>query len=442
MSDFLQLEHLRTTSVVHTGTAYIVEAESINYPVSCPRCNSDLHKHGSELQAFNDTPSHGLPVRIDIDRLRFRCPSCRKTYYQYLEDMHQQRRATKRFVDWVAERSLIQTFTSVAVESGIAEKTVREIFSSHISALDQQNHFPTPEILGIDDTKSAGAFRCILTDIKGQSVFEILDSCSEVALNKYFKSLPDSENVRVVVMDQSPIFRKVIQTHLPGRPIVMDHFHATKTANDAFERVRRRIWRSMDKTIKSQIGHDRHKLKQRWHKLDSADQKMLSDLFSLYPEIKVAHQAKEYFCRLYEYTSREEAENAGFNWQQKLPQSIEKDFRQCSTLLTEWFEEIFNYYDYEVTNAYTESMNKCLKNFDRAGNGYGFETIRGKILYNKLARKPAYSIRKAVRQTEKPNYEDSHDSTNPYALFITCETIQLGPHIPTLEKMIASKEIT
>ena len=50
-----------------------------------------------------------------------------------------------------------------------------------------------------------------------------------------------------------------------------------------------------------------------------------------------------------------------------MPAEIAKDFRETSTALRNWWEQIFAWYDYPVSNAYTESVNRLAKDLNRMG---------------------------------------------------------------------------
>jgi len=59
-----------------------------------------------------------------------------------------------------------------------------------------------------------------------------------------------------------------------------------------------------------------------------------------------------------------------------------------------WQDEIFNYFDKRLTNAYTESINSIIRQVERMGRGYSFEALRAKILFNEKLhkkRKPRFN---------------------------------------------------
>lgn len=61
------------------------------------------------------------------------------------------RSVTNRLINWIQEASLEKTFTSVAEEIGVNEKTVRNIFNDYVDELEAQTDLRTPKWLGIDE---------------------------------------------------------------------------------------------------------------------------------------------------------------------------------------------------------------------------------------------------------------------------------------------------
>lgn len=99
MTDFLQLRSLKTLEILTSEDSYVVKAEGVNQWVTCPLCKTGrLHGHGSQEQSFQDTPTHGKPVVIFIQRRRYRCTSCTKTLFEPVADLDGKRQATARLV--------------------------------------------------------------------------------------------------------------------------------------------------------------------------------------------------------------------------------------------------------------------------------------------------------------------------------------------------------
>ncbi len=80
MLDLLNLPGVRPVDLqssqgVITITAEVIEAT----PSACPECSKPLYRHGHRRIEFADTPQQMQPVRLVIDRPRYRCESCGKT---------------------------------------------------------------------------------------------------------------------------------------------------------------------------------------------------------------------------------------------------------------------------------------------------------------------------------------------------------------------------
>jgi hypothetical protein len=109
--------------------------------------------------------------------------------------------------------------------------------------------------------------------------------------------------------------------------------------------------------------------------------------------------------------------------------------------LGNWWSEIFNIYDYPVTNAYTESINRLAKDINRMGRGYSLEVVRARMLYDDKAReKTRQTLRKKVRR-EVPMaslYSPSAKNLVQYETVIEEESVEYGPHTPTLCDLMES----
>ncbi len=392
-----------------------------------------------------DSPVHGYPVLIEVERKRYRCKSCEKTSYQPLPAIDDSRNATCRLVDYIKERAINQPFAKLAREVGVDEKTVRGIFDSVVDNFKTQ--FETPTVLGIDDVKCAGSFRTILTNLEKRSVFNLLDSVQYESICTFLDNLPNKEKIEFVVMDPSITFRKSVTMALPKAKIIADRWHVTKTANDAMESVRRRIWRTMDPNSKESYKNVRHKLKVRQKSLSESEKADLNALLSISPDLLSAYNAKEGFCSIYEFESRNQAEAAATAWESTLSPTISKDFKKCTELLTHWNNEIFNYFTRQETNAFTESANRILKELTRIGRGYSFKVARAKLLLNTQARQiTQQSIRKKIKR-EVPSREFALASrsigTTPsqYEVVEVIVTLEYGPDINCLLTQISNGDL-
>jgi transposase len=110
-----------------------------------------MHRHGTRKNKFMDTPLYMEPVRLEVQRPRFRCESCGKMSMPELSFLDDKRRATKRLVDVIRQQCLGTTFHALAEQTGVAVNTVKNIAHDLIEELSQTVRYETPVIMGIDE---------------------------------------------------------------------------------------------------------------------------------------------------------------------------------------------------------------------------------------------------------------------------------------------------
>lgn len=438
--DFLNIPGLVTSSHDDHGNHYRVQVRGTEDICLCPECSSlFFHKHGTQKQSYMDTPMHGKRVLLEVTRQRFQCQDCHKTFFEPLPGIDSKRQATKRLIKYIEERCVQETFVALAREVGVDEKTVRHVFDDYVAKKQVEEHYETPEILGIDELKIIGDYRAMLTNIDKLSVFDMLHSRKKVKLLEYFDSLPNKQNVHTLVMDMWNPYRQVGQKVFPGKLIVVDKFHVVRMANDGVERVRKKIRKTVDDRTRLKLKDEHRLLLKRKHTLSGEQTEKVQKWFDLFPILETAYETKERFYDIYTQPSREAAEHASDRWAANIPSEIEKDFRDLRVALNNWNQEIMNYYEQPVTNAYTESVNSITRFINRMGRGYSFEVLRARLLYNDQAvADSSTSVRKKVRRAKPPvdafafSLGRMMAETDQYEV----TTSKYGPYIPTLVKLL------
>lgn len=398
-----------------------------------------LHGHGTLLQSYRDTPIHGKTVQLQIHRRRYRCQSCSKTMFDPIADLDNKRQATKRLVDYLRKHCFQETFAALARQVDLDEKTIRNIFEDYTEELEAQFRFVTPRYLGIDELMLIGDYRAVITNIERRTVFDMRATRLKADLLPYFKSLRDKDSVEWVAMDMYGVYRQVVKATLPQARIVVDRFHIQRMGNEALEKLRKRLRKTLPERQRLKLKDERHLLLKRQHDLSPEAAERMLAWFTQFPQLSEVHALKEGFLSIWDHKERSSAEQAYQVWLTRIPAELVATFKDLTTAMTNWRDEIFNYFDHPVTNAYTESVNNLTRVMNRMGRGYSFEVIRARMLYNGAARKNgAVMVQEPAKDDPQPPvifYQKMGSSSPPRQRMVT-RLVEYGPSIDTLARLL------
>ncbi len=405
--NFLNLPSWVILSSKETEDDYDIAARPAASLTTCPYCEStELLKHGTDAQIIRDVPSHGKRVAIHVDRQRFRCmnPDCKKTCFEPLPDVDENRFMTKRLITYLQRRSMNRTFVSLAEESGIHERSVRRIFHAYAQELEQATHFATPRIMGMDELHVIHQARGIITNIEAGTVVEFLADRKKQTIIRYLSNLDQREKIEVVCIDMWQPYREAVLQILPQATIVIDKFHAVKMANQALEAVRKAVRAQLSEKQRRTLMHDRFLLLRRRSELQPKDVLILETWTKNFPTLGKAYEMKESFYEIWDAQSKDEAFDRLFTWQDRITPELSDAFIQVALTMEEWGDEIFAYFDRRVTNAYTESLNGLTRVANRLGRGYSFEVLRARLLYG-IGQHPRRKPKKKAEDTKQPSVD-------------------------------------
>ena len=335
----------------------------------------------------------------------------------FLDD---KRRATKRLVDVIRQQCLSTTFRALAVQTGVAVNTVKNIAHDLIDELERTVRYETPVIMGIDEVNLAGGYRCVITNLATNNVFDMLEHRTQDHLKPFFKDLPDRDKVEWVCSDMWRPFKRSFAQYLPNAKLVIDKFHVVKMASEALEEERKKYQVQLSKEDRIHVKKSiRWLTLKRPGNLSPTEHKALAVVREQIPQLAVAYDFKESFFGIYDEPDKQKAQNAFEAWKNSLPSEGLEAFKKLVKTVHNHYDDIFAYWDapFPITNAYTEGLNGLIKMSNRLGRGYSYDIIRAKTLYSKEARKVGSGIR-AGR-----------------------EKVEYGPHIPTLVKQAESGEL-
>lgn len=373
---------------------YQIETETKDHPNKCPHCKSaNLVGFGHRRQMIKDLPMHGKHVGINVDTKRFQCKSCNKTFYESLPDVDVKRLMTNRLVSWIGKQAVRRTFASISEDVGINEATVRLVFRDYVNELERTVRFETPKWLGIDEIHLIKP-RSVISNIKSNTIVELLPNRDKDAVINYLSQLDDHEHILYVAMDMWAPLKDAIEVALPQAKIIIDRHHVVKMVNEALDRFRKIFRLSLTPKQRRGLMHDRVVLLKRESDLNDKEALTLSGWLNKYPELGSAYRLKEEFFKIYDATSKEAALAKYTSWEKSIAPEVIDSFSDLISAWHNWQPYILNYFDRDngkdtelaeencsLTSGYTESLNNLNGIINRLGRGYSFEALRAKVLF-------------------------------------------------------------
>lgn len=365
---------------------YIIEAvvrDKENY--YCPYCLSvKLKNHAKKTIKLRDAPYGNKPVLLVIERIRFQCLSCNKTFFTPLSFIDDKRQATVSCVKSILNASFKQSFVYVAQTHGVDEKTVRNIFNEYIADIKDKIDRQLPSVMGIDEVHLGDEYRCTITNSQENLLFDFLESRKKASLSNFCDDYrAQLSNVKIVCMDLWLPYKQMVKQNMQNAIIVADRFHVQRMANNSLEAARKVVRRELSQKERLSLKDDRKLLLMNFERLDQKSMQMLMSILDRFPLLKKIWFAKEKFNALWDMETESEAINVYEDFLNSLDDEAKSYFKDLITAMQNWHEEIFNYFMYNrITNAATETLNREIGRKYDMGYGYSFASLRNKLLFS------------------------------------------------------------
>lgn len=391
MTDILDLKGWTVLSKTQSGGEYVIESEYTIQPTNCPKCGvvDTPYKHGVKPIKYRDGPIRGFATVILAQVQRYRCKHCKETFLQPLGGIYPDMRMTQRCVDYIQTQCLRDTFIKIAEHVGCDDKTVRTVAGTYIDDLNAQYKPWLPEWLGIDETQIDGQLRCIITDVVNRKPVDMLPNRDKQSVTAWLYQFKDRRTVKGLAIDMWRPYKDAAQAVFPGLPVVIDKFHVVKMANKAMEDIRITLAKDQTKAVGKDWMRRKALLRMRYKTLDEKGRFALGMWLDNEPAVKQAYDLKESFYGIYDAPTKAEAGARLDAWRDSIPATMKKGKKSFAPLITatrNWREEILAFFDYPISNGYTEALNGVAKVTNRQGRGYSFEVLRARVLFSKLPR--------------------------------------------------------
>ena len=380
-AEFVGLQDIIVKKVEKVDKDLVVDIEVTVKTHICPVCGAMTNTiHDYRTQHVKHVPPAGGYMLLRYKKRRYRCNCCNKRFYENQSFLPKKHSCTSSLYAQIFEKTKkSHTYKDIAESLRISPTTVCRIFDM-ISFSKPK----LPSVIALDEFRgNAGGhkFQTIVTNPETRETLDILPSRNTNDLYTYFKSFPDRDNVKFVVIDMSSIYAPVVKACFPKAKIIIDKFHFVRQVLWALENVRKRVQNSFSISYRRVFKRGRKLLLAKHYKLNETGKIKLLNMLNTTEDLRMAYAIKSKF---YEILDSEDSYTAkrGFGEWTMMGNYNLPEFEQCFKTFINWMPEILNYFDYRYTNAYTEGMNNKIKTLKRISYGVrNFQRFRKRILW-------------------------------------------------------------
>ena len=295
------------------------------------------------------------------------------------------RRSTEQFrldVFHLHQGGLTQKYLSCT--HGISTATIERWYKDYVVyRVKELEGRSCPLVLGIDEhffSRKQG-FATTLVDLRNHKVFDVVLGRDKDTLGAYLAKLPGKERVKVVVMDLSDTYRRIIRKHFPNAKIVADRFHVIRWINHQFLRT----WGDLDPIARKNRGLLSLIRRHHWN-LSDEQKKKVDEYFSKEPAFRAIYEFKSGLVELLLKKRQNQLEAKALIPQllwhiEECRKSPLLRFQELARTLRRWLEPIARMWRFTKNNGITEGLHNKMEMISRRAFGFrNFENYRLRVI--------------------------------------------------------------
>lgn len=354
----------------------------------CPRCEAESFRiKSSRWRSFKHAKWERQLVYWQIRVPKLLCKRCGCYFTLRLPGILPMKRATENFRMEVFELhhggiTQLQLSRTHGISSSTVERWYQDYVVYRVKELEGRS---CPVVLGIDEhffSRKQG-FATTFVDLRNHKVFDVVLGKyeSDSSLRDFLEKLPGREKVKVVVMDMSEHYRRLVKKYFPNAIIVADRFHVIRWINLQFLRA----WKGFDE----QGRKDRSLLalmrRHEW-RLNEGQRRRLQSYFQEHPEMRPLYEFKQGLVELLlkkglrKNHVRELIPQLLWHMNECLQSPIAA-FRELGSTLRRWLEPISRMWRFTKTNGITEGLHNKMEMLSRRAFGFrNFKNYRLRVI--------------------------------------------------------------
>ena len=375
--------------------------------LTCP-CGCGLtHIHEHKRRTIHGGTYQGVPIIYVIDRIRYVCSRCGKTFVEEYGFLGKGRSVTTDTENYIVWQLGSMPFSLIATSIGMSVQTIAnratKYGESELKTMLQGHHryLSMDEVfIGREDDNKHRIY-WVLNDIsipwKANNIILDIGRTKEKVI-EHLMSLEHRDEVIAVCIDMWEGYKEAIALTLPKAAIVVDRFHVIKLAEKRMNDVRKQS--KCSGKDKADMKKDAELFLKSFYKLDAAELERLERYLKLDPYIEKMYYIVQDLLEFYNIRWYDDALEYLCQWESSVIRSNVKEAVSLYETVCEWLPYIMNYFTYRITNGKTEGKNNLIRQIDRMGFHYGLACMRG-CLYAHDRRQEYLKWKRYQKKVEK-----------------------------------------
>nr|ADO19243.1 transposase [Nostoc flagelliforme str. Sunitezuoqi] len=379
MTHLLNLPDVVVESSLQEGSILIFSVSKNGKSAICPHCGSKSeHLHQNKRCLVKDLPMGDKEVILNLNRRRFKCKKCRKTFNEKLDFVGTRKGYTHRYASNIVRQVINSNVSSVARNNGLTDEEVNSMIddiAQDLIPIDVKNL----KRLGIDEislVKGQGKFIVVLVDIDTGKLIGLVKERKQIEIEQAMRKWGEKvlKQIEEVSIDMTGNYKYLIEKICPNASVTVDRFHLTKIVHEELNSARiaeKKIASELnvserEKIFKSLKGNKFTILKAE-NKLTEKQKDKLEQIREASPLIAIMHSLKEDFHNIFDKSKDLETGTLELiNWLKK----AEPYYQKSVQTIKRWFGEIVGYFERRTTSGVVEGINNKLKLIKRSGFGF------------------------------------------------------------------------
>ena len=363
---------------VDQNGAFLITIESTLKTARCHKCGQVIGKFfGYDAWVtVRHLPILGRPTYLRFRPKRYRCLQCdgKPTTTQQVSWHTPNSPNTRAYEAHILLALVNTTIEDVSRKEGLDYDRVLGIVERRIAAHVDWSQYTAFEILGLDEIALKKGHRDFVVIVTARLadqrlvVLAVLPNREKTTVVQFLRGIPArlQQTIRTVCVDLYVGYRNAVREVLATVEIVADRFHVAQQYRASADTLRRQELKRLKQELPvaeyQQLKGSLWAFRKNKRGLTPEDEAVLARLFTYSPRLELAYTFREDLTALFESNlSKAEARVRLQEWQGRVRASELTCYNTFLTTLSDWMEEITNYFVNRRNSGFVEGLNNKLK---------------------------------------------------------------------------------